>query len=185
MRKLIVSLSLIVAFSTTALAVEYEPATANDSTLLKETNSVPKIEEIAEVEVDSPFDFDIKEYLPNGFDAYAGMFEEIAIAEVDEPFDFNTKDYLPAGFDAFEGLYTEYGAVEELDEAFEFDTKEYLPVGFNATLNLDAIVEITVEEADEPFDFDTSKYLKKTFDAYAGLNKTEHTFLNCMSFPSL
>ena len=185
MRKLLVSLSLIVAFSTTALAVEYEPLTANDSTLLKETNSVPNIEEIAVVEVDSPFDFDIKEYLPSGFDAYAGMFEEIAIAEVDEPFDFNTKDYLPAGFDAFEGLYTEYGAVEELDEAFEFDTKEYLPVGFNATLNLDAIVEISIEEADEPFDFDTSKYLNKTFDAYAGLNKTEHTFLNCMSFPSL
>ncbi len=217
MKNLIISLSLIIAFTTTALAVEYEPIALNDSTLLKEANSMPNIEEVAFEEGDAPFDFDTAAYLPKGFDAYKGMFEEIDIVEEDEPFefdtaaylpvgfnafeglytdygsfeeedeafDFNTKDYLPAGFDAFEGLYTEYGAVEELDEAFEFDTKDYLPVGFNANLNLDAIVEIAIEEADEPFDFDTSKYLKNTFDAYAGLNKTEHTFLNCMSFPSL
>lgn len=185
MRKLIATLSLIVAFSTSALAVEYEPVALNDSTLLKETNSVPNIEEIAIVEVDSPFEFDVKDYLPKGFDAYAGMFEEITITEADAPFEFDTKDYLPAGFDAFEGLYTDYGAVEEADETFDFDTEKYLPVGFNASLNLDAIVEINIEEEDEPFDFDTSKYLNTTFDAYAGMNKTEHTFLNCMSFPSL
>ncbi|NNC69840.1 MAG: hypothetical protein HKN90_03350 [Flavobacteriaceae bacterium] len=185
MKNLVISLSLIIAFTTTALAVEYEPVAQNDSTLLKDANSVPNIEEITISEVDAPFDFNIKDYLPEGFDAYAGMFEEINIAEVDEPFDFNTHDYLPVGFDAFAGLYTDYGSVEEEDEAFDFDTKEYLPVGFNATINLDAIVEINIEEEDEPFDFDTSKYLTRTFDALAGMYTTENGFLNCLSFPSL
>jgi len=185
MKNLVITLSLIIAFTATALAVEYEPLAFNDSILFKDTNSVPKIEEIVIAEVDAPFDFNTKDYLPEGFDAYAGMFEEINIAEADEPFEFNTTDYLPAGFDAFAGLYTDYGSVEEEDEAFDFDTTEYLPVGFSATLNLDAIVEINIEEEDEPFDFDTSKYLIKTFDAFAGMYTTENGFLNCISFPSL
>ncbi len=185
MKKLFFSLSLLIAFSTSALAVEYEPNILNDSTLLKEANSMPNIEEVALEEADAPFDFDVKNYLPKGFNAYAGMFEEIKIEEADEPFDFNTADYLPAGFDAFEGLYIDYGSVEEADEAFDFNTKDYLPVGFNAELNLDAIVEINIEEEDEPFDFDTSKYLTKDFDAYAGLFTTENGLLNCMGFPSL
>ena len=185
MKNLIISLSLIIAFTTTALAVEYEPVTLNDSTLFKDANSVPNIEEIAIEEADAPFDFNINDYLPEGFDAYAGMFEEIAIEEADEPFEFNTHDYLPVGFDAFAGLYTDYGSVEEEDEVFDFDTNEYLPVGFNATINLDAIVEINIEEEDEPFDFDTSKYLTKTFDAFAGMYTTENGFLDCISFPSL
>lgn len=185
MKNLIVSLSLIIAFTTNALAVEYEPVAHNDSTLLKGTNSVPNIVEIVLEESDASFDFNVKDYLPEGFDAYAGMFEEINIEEADEPFEFDTRDYLPADFDAFAGLYIDYGLVEEADEPFDFNTKDYLPVGFNAELNLSKIVEINIEEADEPFEFDTSKYLTKSFDAYAGLKKTEHTFLNCMSFPSL
>ena len=185
MKKLVISLSLIIAFTTTALAVEYEPITLNDSTLLKETNSVPNIEEIAVEEADVPFDFNISDYLPVGFNAYEGMFEEINIAEADAPFEFNTSDYLPVGFNAFEGMYVDYGVVEEEDEIFDFNTKDYLPVGFNATLNLDAIVEVQVAEEDEPFDFDTSEYLTKSFDAYAGMYTTENGFLNCMSFPSL
>lgn len=185
MKKLVISLSLIIAFTTTALAVEYEPLALNDSTLLKEANSVPNIEEVALEEVDVPFDFNVKDYLPKGFNAYAGMFEEINTEEGDEPFEFNTKDYLPVGFDAFAGLYIDYGSVEEVDEAFDFDTKDYLPVGFSVELDLNAIVEINIEEADEPFDFDTSKYLKKSFDAYAGMYTTENGFLDCISFPSL
>ena len=185
MKNLIISLSLIIAFTTTALAVEYEPIALNDSTLLKEANSMPNIEEVAFEEGDAPFEFDTAAYLPKGFDAYKGMFEEINIVEEDEPFEFDTAAYLPVGFNAFEGLYTDYGSVEEEDEAFDFNTKDYLPVGFNSTLNLDAIVEINIEEADEPFDFDTSKYLTKKFDAYAGMYTTENGFLNCISFPSL
>lgn len=185
MKKLVISLSLIIAFTTTALAVEYEPLAISDSTLLKEANSMPKIEEIAVEEVDSPFDFNVKDYLPEGFNAYAGMFEEFATEEADEPFEFDTADYLPTGFDAFEGLYVDYGSVEEEDEAFGFDTNKYLPVGFNASIDLNAIVEINIEEEDEPLDFDTSKYLAKTFDAYAGMYTTENGFLNCLSFPSL
>jgi hypothetical protein len=89
--------------------------------------------EFAEEEQDEAFDFDIKAYLPVGFNAITSLEYEIVLEEADAPFDFNTKDYLPIGFGLHRSLLDsiEEIAIEEADAPFDFDTKAYLPKGFD------------------------------------------------------
>ena len=103
-------------------------------------NILNTIFEIEEEEADEPFDFDIKKYLPYGFNPYKNISNiynklyDYITEEADEPFEFNTKDYLPANFDPYIGIsmMDEYESLnEEADEPFDFDTKEYLPKNFN------------------------------------------------------
>ena len=192
MRKLFYSLSLLIVFSTSAFATE--PDTPNylslcdvspDSILLKFANSVPNYDFIVELEEkDAPFDFNIKDYLPENFNAYEGLFEEYSSIEEDEAFDFNTKDYLPVGFNANLDLdkIVEVSIIED-DEPFDFDTTKYLPSNFNAFIGLYEDYG-TVEEEDEAFDFDTQKYLPNNFDAHAGLKK-ERSISTCRTLHSI
>lgn len=59
-------------------------------------------------EEDAPFDFNTKDYLPMGFDAYQPIrtneFFEVSEEELDEDFDFNRQLYLPKGFDPHKGM---------------------------------------------------------------------------------
>ncbi len=141
MKKLIVTSILAISFITANASQLLESSISNDTITKKERKTTtpetyPVV--VVEEEADEPFDFNTKDYLPIGFNAYLSL---------DENFDL------------------EFSAVvDETDEPFEFNTKDYLPVGFNAALNLDAIVEVTIEEEDAPFDFDTKKYLPKGFN---------------------
>jgi len=101
-------------------------------------------------EEDEAFDFDIKAYLPIGFDPYVSFEEkygiefEIVDEEVDIPFDFDTKKYLPIGFGLKKSVLNsiEEIEIEEADAPFGFDTKKYLPKGFIATKEVAIKTEI-------------------------------------------
>ena len=143
--------------------------------------SISFIDSIFEMEVeeeDEPFDFNVKEYLPNGFNSFELMFEtyntayEYFFDDVDDSFDFDTKIYLTEGFDPYENvsLIGDYELldVEEEDDSFDFNTKEYLPIGFNPHSENDleqSEFELLNTEEDAPFDFDTVDYLPLSFDA--------------------
>jgi len=170
MKNLFYSLCLLIGFSTTAQASDYQikESNSNQHMFIKATSYVSSIlfknniEEIEIDEADEAFDFDINNYLPANFNAFAGLFET-ANEEEDAPFDFDRLAYLPVGFNATIEFDTAYDiATFEEDEEFDFDTKNYLPVGFNATLDLDAICMATIEE-DEPFNFNTNDYLPVGF----------------------
>jgi hypothetical protein len=100
--------------------------------------------EIEEIEEDAPFDFDLKKYLPLGFNPY--IMAHLTYTSI-------------AGF------------FEEKDEEFDFDTKAYLPENFNSVKNasLDAAYAEVNQEADAPFDFDTKSYLPAVFDPFENL----------------
>jgi len=100
------------------------------------------IDDIVFIETDEEIDlgFDTAEYLPIGFDAYAGMeldLNEISFIETEEEIDlgFDTAEYLPVGFDAYAGMELDLDEVNfieaEEDIDLGFDTAEYLPKGFN------------------------------------------------------
>ncbi len=84
--------------------------------------------------------FDTAEYLPAGFDAYAGMepdLDQINFIETEKEIDlgFDTAEYLPAGFDAYAGMEPDLDQINFIETEKEidlgFDTAEYLPKGFN------------------------------------------------------
>ncbi|MGB5243625.1 MAG: hypothetical protein WBN16_03165 [Lutimonas sp.] len=168
MKNLILTSFLIVSFTVSAQFIENrtfdfgntlkfsQTAIANMSNGLLES-----IFEVEEVEEDAPFDFDIKKYLPLGFNPYvvahltytsiAGFFEE-----ADEEFDFDTKSYLPENFNASynEALHAAYAEVNrEADVPFDFDTKAYLPVVFDPFENTKALKKYN-EMNNVLFDFD-------------------------------
>ena len=143
MKKIILTSMLAISFLT-ATATQLSESilyTMNDTINKNETKTTtdnyPVI--VGDEEVDEPFEFNTKDYLPLGFDAKLSLEEKYGIEfstvseEIDEPFDFNTKDYLPVGFnlskDILESI-VEISIVEE-DESFDFDTKKYLPKDFN------------------------------------------------------
>ena len=107
-------------------------------------NSTIAYVEFADEEQDEAFDFDIKAYLPVGFNANTSFEYEIVQEEADEPFDFNTKDYLPVGFGLKRSILDsiEEITIEEADEPFDFNTKAYLPKGFDATKKVSSNIAI-------------------------------------------
>lgn len=139
MKNLILTSILAISFLTANASQFLENSIVNDTITKKETK--PAIIEvypvlIAEEEADEPFDFNIKDYLPVGFNPYLNLDEydlEFSGVEEDEPFDFNTNDYLPVGFNLSRDI-------------------------------LDSIIEIAIEEEDAPFDFDHTAYLPKDFN---------------------
>ncbi len=79
--------------------------------LAQNENDQWSVDEIVFIEANEEIDlgFDTAEYLPVGFDAYAGMeldLNEINFIEIEEEIDldFDTVEYLPVGFDAYAGM---------------------------------------------------------------------------------
>lgn len=133
MRKLLVPCLLVISLMT-ASAAQLSVNTLNDS-IDKEGAKHPVVTyiEVIEEEEDEVFDFNVKEYLPIGFDANRFLEFEMVLEEEDAPFDFDTKDYLPIGFGLKQSIIDsiEEIRIEEEDTPFDFDTKKYLPIGFN------------------------------------------------------
>ncbi|MCM4151481.1 hypothetical protein DHD05_07760 [Arenibacter sp. N53] len=84
--------------------------------------------------------FDTANYLPFGFDAYAGMeldLNSIIVEELDEEIvlDFDPAKYLPLGFNAYDGMELNLNDIvlEELEEEINlgFEVRNYLPKGFD------------------------------------------------------
>ena len=141
-KKLMVTCILAISFITASASQLFEVSILTDTISKEETKTTATVVNpvVPVEEVDEPFDFNTKDYLPVGFNAYLTLDREYdmdfsPVVEEDEPFDFNTKDYLPIGF------------------------------SLSRTI-IDSIVEISIEEKDEPFDFDTAQYLPKGFNAY-------------------
>lgn len=97
--------------------------------------------ELIEVEEELELGFDTAQYLPEGFNPYAGLETApnyLGLAAIEEEIDlgFNTKEYLPEGFNAYKGMVFDIDeiVVIELEEEFilDFNTKKYLPNSFNA-----------------------------------------------------
>ena len=138
-------------------------------------------ENIFEVEVeeaDEAFDFDIQNYLPEGFDPFAVAYNSYAnvyeyfVEEEEESLEFDTTEYLPSNFNAYAdvSINENYELLNmEEDEEFEFDTASYLPKGFDAYNEDEKILadyEKLNEEKDAKFDFDINEFLPKDFVAY-------------------
>ena len=143
MKKIILTSMLAISFMTATATQLSENVlnSLNDTISTKEIkialNELDSIEVVEEQ--DEPFDFNIKDYLPIGFNPNKSIEEkyniiyEVSIEEADEPFDFNTEDYLPVGFRLNTEIIKSIKeiAIVEKDEKFDFDTKSYLPKGFN------------------------------------------------------
>ena len=148
MKNLIASCLLIISLmtATAAQVTTSSFVSINDTISIEELkNTTIAYVEFAEEEQDEAFDFDIKAYLPVGFNANASFIYEIVLEEEeDEPFDFNTRDYLPIGFGLKRSILDsiEEIVIKEADEPFNFDTKSYLPKGFDATKKVTSNIAI-------------------------------------------
>ena len=147
MKKLLAPCLLVISLMT-ATAAQVSTTTLNslNDTIAKEkldTTTLTYVE-IAIEEEDEAFDFNIKEYLPVGFDATRSFEYEVVLEEEDAPFDFNTKDYLPIGFGLKKSVLDSIQeiVIEEEDTPFDFNTKDYLPKGFNASKKAIVLTEI-------------------------------------------
>ncbi|MEN8186528.1 MAG: hypothetical protein ABFR05_05310 [Bacteroidota bacterium] len=178
MKKLTTLCFLFVSLTISAQFIENR--SIDFSNVFKKVNTIENfytvlnsIVEIEEEEEDEPFDFDVKDYLPQGFNpfiavvfkAYTGVYGAFFEEEDEDFLEFVTKeDYLPVSDDTDEmtKVMEEYELLtEEEDAPFEFDTKDYLPENFD-TYEMDKLMEeyeLLSEEEDEAFDFDTKKYL--------------------------
>jgi len=98
--------------------------------------------EVIELEEEIEFDFNPKNYLPEGFNALKGKHDldlkDLEVIEIEEEVElgFDTVKYLPENFNALKGKHDlDWSAIElvELDEEveFNFDTNDYLPNNFN------------------------------------------------------
>jgi len=147
---------------------------------LNETTLKVEDIKIIELEEELNYDFDTKDYLPEGFNPLKGKddldWSEIELVELEEEleYDFDTKDYLPVGFNPIKGKHDlDWSEIElvELEEELEydFDTKDYLPVGFNPIKgkhDLDwSKIELVELEEELEYDFDTKDYLPEGFNA--------------------
>ncbi len=147
MKKLLAPCLLVISLMTaTAAQVTTSALVSINDTISKDElkNTTIAYVEFAEEEQDEAFDFDIKAYLPVGFNANASFIYEIVLEEADEPFDFNTRDYLPIGFGLKRAILDsiEEIVIEEADEPFDFDTKSYLPKDFHATQKVNSKIAI-------------------------------------------
>lgn len=126
----------------------------SDDLSLEEDIQIESLE-VIEIEEEVTFNFDIKKYLPEGFNALEGMhdlnWDDIELIEVEEDVDlgFNTKPYLPEDFNALAGMYDlDWDTIElvEIEEEVElgFDTKDYLPKNFNPYKGMDCEKEEVV-----------------------------------------
>ena len=147
MKKLLAPCSLVISLMTaTAAQVTTSALVSINDTISKEElkKSTIAYVEFVEEEQDEAFDFDIKAYLPVGFNANVSFEYEVVLEEADEPFDFNTKDYLPIGFGLKRSILDsiEEIVIEEADEPFDFDTKAYLPKDFYAAKKVKSNIAI-------------------------------------------
>ena len=147
MKNLIAPCLLVLSLMTaTAAQVTTSSFVSINDTISKDElkNTTIAYVEFAEEEQDEAFDFDIKAYLPVGFNAITSLEYEIVLEEADAPFDFNTKDYLPIGFGLKKSILDsiEEIVIEEADAPFNFDTKAYLPKGFDATKKVTSNIAI-------------------------------------------
>ena len=102
----------------------------------------PSIDKIGLIEIEEEIElgFDTAQYLPEGFNAYAGMQTadglNLIVIEEEIELGFNTKDYLPKGFNPYRGMIfaVEDIVVIEEEEEFilDFNTQKYLPNRFDA-----------------------------------------------------
>tara|TARA_R110002012_G_scaffold263456_1_gene446316 strand:- start:157081 stop:157734 length:654 start_codon:yes stop_codon:yes gene_type:complete len=151
--------------------------------LTQNENNLCLVKDILFIEIEEEIDlgFDTADYLPVGFDAYAGMeldLKGIDFIEIEEDIDwgFDTADYLPVGFDAYAGMELDLKGIDfvEFEEEIDlgFDTADYLPVGFDAYAGMELnLNEIDFIEFEEEIDlgFDTANYLPVGFDAYTNM----------------
>lgn len=181
MKNLILTSLLIVSFTVSAQFIEnrsfnlkhvlkFTPAKVVDMS----SNFFNSIVEVEEEEEDAPFDFDIKKYLPKGFNPFGivqityNQLTNLFTDEEEIAFDFDHKEYLPANFNPYvnQTLLEAHNELnQEEDVAFEFDTKDYLPAGFNPYINTKALEkrENLMQEKDATFDFNTRNYLPEHF----------------------
>lgn len=96
-------------------------------------NSISYIQDEEDIELD----FDVWDYLPEGFDPYKQYVDLNSIEFIEDAvaLDFNTRKYLPKGFDAYANPIGIAG-INYIDEndiiVLDFNSAEYLPKGFNA-----------------------------------------------------
>lgn len=133
---------------------------------------------LIDFEEEIELDFNTAEYLPIGFNVYAGTkldLDNIVVEEMEEEIvlDFNTAEYLPIGFNAYAGMELDLDSivVEEMEEevVLDFNTAKYLPVGFNAYSGMELdLNDIKVEEMEEEIElgFEVEEYLPKGFNPY-------------------
>ena len=108
MKNLFYSLCLLIGFSSWTTPINHQVISLNfndiEENITKTTDCQLDIffKICEENLIDEAFDLDIKNYLPENFNAYAGLFDAFdnANEEADEPFDFDTTTYLPVGFNA-------------------------------------------------------------------------------------
>ncbi|TJY31844.1 hypothetical protein [Pontimicrobium aquaticum] len=154
MKKLILLLVACIAFNANALVGERSLNTKKnyktleqiqlEATLFSDYNAEFDINsiEVIEIEEEVQLGFDVKQYLPENFNALEGKnnidWSEIELIEVEEELElgFDTKQYLPESFNALEGKNNiDWSKIEliEVEEELElgFDTKQYLPKNFN------------------------------------------------------
>ncbi len=102
-----------------------------------------QIEDITFIEVEEEIDlgFDTAQYLPAGFDPYAGMeldLNSLTFIEEEEEINlgFNTAAYLPIGFNAYDGMELDLDDIVYIEDEEEidlgFNVSDYLPENFNA-----------------------------------------------------
>jgi len=151
MKNLILILAAFLAFNANALSGKSPDSTKKNykslieidlEATLFENDSDMSLYEVYEIEEEVVFDFDPKQYLPEGFNPLEGKndidWSEVEVVELEEEIelDFDTAQYLPENFNALEGKNDlDWSKIElvELEEEIElgFDTRKYLPRGFN------------------------------------------------------
>lgn len=170
MNRLILLLAAFIAFNANALSEEIPDDTKNNYKTLEQLNIEAILFEsndygndyfdlnsleVIEIEEEININFDIKKYLPENFNALAGMYDlnwdTIELVEIEEEveLEFDTKKYLPNNFNALAGMHDlNWNAIEliELEEEVElgFDVEEYLPIGFNPYKSISCEREVVV-----------------------------------------
>ncbi len=141
--------------------------------------------EIVETEAPVDLGFDTSEYLPEGFDAYAGKIASypdpgLVYVETEIDLGFDTAPYLPAGFNAYEGMTIRFSDLDQAElEAALFGQPD-CPVkttgGDTGTDDVATSLEdlnlAVIEEAID-LGFDTTPYLPADFDPYQGMAETK------------
>ncbi len=109
----------------------------------KTISNEPILNDITLVEIEEEIElgFDTAQYLPEGFNPYAGMktvLDKLTLVNVEEyiDLDFDTTEYLPENFNPYKGMIFAIDdiVVIEQEEEFtlDFDVQNYLPKRFNA-----------------------------------------------------
>jgi hypothetical protein len=185
MKNLIYTFSMFVVLSLTAQPIDFTHTTLlsfmeNDD----ESTITVKVSENTDFDnIDEGYlllDFNSKDYLPENFDPYAGMFyQNVSTLEEKTQFNFDHNNYLPENFDAYQGMFLTETANNEDENSLNFDHTAYLPENFDAYngmfLEQDGFIQEIVT-----FDFDHKKYLPLNFNPYTNYHDNEEGVLKLM-----